>query len=284
MFQPVVDAESLAAPLAEHFFIAGIETSCLLDRKGAVAKCSSHADRSSSLISRGGEGREVGGIGLRPTPRAGISCDKRQSIGNVMGLEQWLPQNNKRNSTILDHINPLNVSSMSEEDFDAALKRFAAERDTVLKEIEEQPIQDERPRVRSPSQRLNSPLSLHRRDKSLGSLRRRLSGINSLTRPSTSARRTSNRFSKRMSNYNSVIPSPRNLQQDPRVHPLKRAYEPVLLDQYPRKEMVEECRGRKPFPDYVPMFTFPSDVTVVAADERPQCRNHGWTMTAGKIT
>jgi len=283
MLQPFTSTESLAAPLAEHFFIAGIETSCLLDRKDANAKRTCRAEPPSSPVRRAGEGLEVGGTGLRPSSRGGKSIDKRQSIGSVMGLEQWVPQNSKRNSTLLDHITPLNVASMSEEDFDAALKRFAAERDTVLEQIEKQPVQDERIRVRSPSHRLSSPLSTHRREKSLGSLRRRLSGINPLTRSSTSSRRMSNRVSKRMSNYNSAIPSPRSLQQDPQVHPLKRGYEPVLLDQYPRKEMVEECRGRKPFPDYVPMFVFPSDVTVVAADERPKCKYHGWAMTAGKI-
>lgn len=284
MLQPFTSTESFAAPLAEHFFIAGIETSCLVDRKDVNAKRTSRAEPSSSPVRKVGESFEVGETGLRPISRGGKSFDKRQSIGSVMGMEQWAPQDSKRNSTILDRINPLNVASMSEEDFDAALKRFAAERDTVLEEIEKQPVQDDRLRVRSPSHRLSSTLSTHRRDKSLGSLRRRLSGINPLTRSSTSSRRMSNRFSKRMSNYNSVIPSPRNLQQDPQVHPLKRAYEPVLLDQYPRKEMVEECRGRKAFPDYVPMFVFPSDVNVVAADERPKCKYHGWTMTAGKLT
>ena len=278
MIHPFTTTEALAVPLAEHFFIAGVEVSCLLEGQNVNTQPTSHV-QSSSSPSREGEEEctEAGGAGLRPTSQCSILSDKRRSADRAL-------HKNKRNSVILDHINPLSGTSMSEGDFDAALKRFAAERDTVFEEIEGQHAPNERLRVASASQRLSSPQSMHHLDKSLSNLRRRLSGINPLTRSSTSTRRASNRLSKRMSNYNnSVIPSPRSLQQDPQVHPLKRAYEPVLLDQYPRKEMVEECRGRKPFPDYVPMFVFPSDVTVLAADERPKSRYHGWTMTAGML-
>ena len=45
--------------------------------------------------------------------------------------------------------------------------------------------------------------------------------------------------------------------------------------------MVQECKGRRPFPDYVPMFVFPNDVHVMASDERPRSKWHGWTMTGG---
>lgn len=279
MLPPLPVAESLAAPLAEHFFIAGIESSSLLDRKDATTTSTLSAEIPSSPTRRGERQSRTGGAGLRPVSPCGTN--KRQSISSVMGTEQ-ISRQGKRKSTILDHIDPSSVGCLSEEDFDAALRRFAAERDTVLKEIEEQQGKDDRPRTRPPSQKTSSPLSPHRRDKSLGSLRRRLSGINPLTRSSTSTRRTSNRLSQRVSNYNSVIPCPRAIQQDAQAHPLRQAYEPVLLDRYPHQEMSEECRGRKPFPDYVPMFVFPSDVTIVAADERPKSRYHAWTMTAGK--
>jgi hypothetical protein len=65
------------------------------------------------------------------------------------------------------------------------------------------------------------------------------------------------------------------------MHPLKRRYEPVLLDRYPPKNMVEELRRRNPFPDYIPMFAFPNDITVVSADERPKSTWHGFAMTSG---
>lgn len=86
-------------------------------------------------------------------------------------------------------------------------------------------------------------------------------------------------MSKRISGYNSVIPAPQRFLPNSGVHPLKRPYEPVLLDQYPSKEMEDELKKRSPFPDYVPMFVFPNDVNVVSADERPRSTWHGFAMT-----
>ena len=89
------------------------------------------------------------------------------------------------------------------------------------------------------------------------------------------------RTSKRMSGYNSVIPAPQPFNSDPNMHPLLRRYEPVLLDRYPPRNMVEELKRRNPFPDYVPMFAFPNDVSVVSSDERPKTQWHGFAMTNG---
>jgi hypothetical protein len=63
------------------------------------------------------------------------------------------------------------------------------------------------------------------------------------------------------------------------MHPLKRRYEPALLDRYPPKNMVDELKRRNPFPDYIPMFAFPNDITVVSSDERPRSTWHGFCMT-----
>jgi hypothetical protein len=84
-----------------------------------------------------------------------------------------------------------------------------------------------------------------------------------------------------MSGYNSVIPVPQPFTPEPNMHPLLRRYEPVLLDRYPPKNMVEELKRRNPFPDYVPMFAFPNDVSVVSSDERPKTQWHGFAMTNG---
>ena len=43
--------------------------------------------------------------------------------------------------------------------------------------------------------------------------------------------------------------------------------------------MVDESKRRTSFPDYVPMFTFPNDVSVVSSDERPRSTWHGFAMT-----
>jgi hypothetical protein len=65
------------------------------------------------------------------------------------------------------------------------------------------------------------------------------------------------------------------------MHPLKRRYEPVLLDRYPPKDMADDLKRRVNFPDYVPMFAFPNDVSVVSSDERPRSTWHGFAMTNG---
>jgi len=83
-----------------------------------------------------------------------------------------------------------------------------------------------------------------------------------------------------MSNYNSVIPVPQPLNISPNMHPLKRKFEPVLLDRYPPKHLTEEAKRRGPFPDYVPMFAFPNDVNIVSADERPRSTWHGFVSLA----
>jgi hypothetical protein len=90
------------------------------------------------------------------------------------------------------------------------------------------------------------------------------------------------RTSKRLSGYNSVIPTPQPFFHDPNMHPLQRRYEPVLLDRYPPKNMVEELKRRNAFPDFVPMFTFPNDVKVISSDERPKPTWHGFAMTNGE--
>jgi DENN (AEX-3) domain/uDENN domain/C1 domain len=64
------------------------------------------------------------------------------------------------------------------------------------------------------------------------------------------------------------------------MHPLKRKFEPVLLDRYPQNGMPDESRRRGNFPDYVPMFAFPNDINVVSSDTRPRSTWHGFSMTA----
>jgi hypothetical protein len=64
------------------------------------------------------------------------------------------------------------------------------------------------------------------------------------------------------------------------MHPLKRRFEPVLLDRYPPKSATDELKRRGRFPDYVPMFAFPNDINIVSADERPRSTWHGFAMTS----
>lgn len=64
------------------------------------------------------------------------------------------------------------------------------------------------------------------------------------------------------------------------MHPLKRRFEPVLLDRYPSRDSTDEISKRGKFPDYVPMFAFPNDIQIVSSDDRPRSTWHGFTMTS----
>ncbi|KAF9877783.1 DENN domain-containing protein [Colletotrichum karsti] len=99
-------------------------------------------------------------------------------------------------------------------------------------------------------------------------------------RPTNTLDPASIRTAKRLSNYNSVIPPPEPLNTDPDMHPLKRRFEPVLLDRYPAKDATDEISRRGKFPDYVPMFAFPNDIQIVSSDDRPRSTWHGFTMTS----
>jgi DENN (AEX-3) domain/uDENN domain len=88
------------------------------------------------------------------------------------------------------------------------------------------------------------------------------------------------RTARRQSNYNSVIPAPEPLNTAPNMHPLKRKFEPVLLDRYPQRDVPDESAQRGMFPDYVPMFAFPNDINVVSSDSRPRSTWHGFSMTS----
>jgi hypothetical protein len=94
----------------------------------------------------------------------------------------------------------------------------------------------------------------------------------------------SNRSTKRISNYNSVIPQPRPLNPSPDMHPLKRKFEPVLLDRFPSTDMTNELSRRPKFPDYVPMFAFPNDVNIVSADERPRSTWHSFVRLSDAVS
>ncbi|OHW99885.1 DENN domain-containing protein [Colletotrichum incanum] len=201
----------------------------------------------------------------------------------------------------LPGLNGLNAEGQFIEgfDFDKALLKFAAERENFLEDLSFSAgarTQARPPMVNPRTERIKadegdmsgrrSPLrSIERSIK--GSIRRKMSfrDMNSMRKQPTTPRAStpgaaSIRTAKRLSNYNSVIPPPEPLNTDPDMHPLKRRFEPVLLDRYPAKDATDEISRRGKFPDYVPMFAFPNDIQIVSSDERPRSTWHGFTMTS----
>ncbi|KAK7746982.1 hypothetical protein SLS53_002170 [Cytospora paraplurivora] len=177
-------------------------------------------------------------------------------------------------------------------DFDKALMKFAAERENFLDDLSftaGAKLQSRPPmvsnlraeRIRAEEGELSGRMSPLKSFK--GSIRRKISfrDMNSTKRQTVTPRQrpASVRTTKRLSNYNSVIPPPEPLNLDPDMHPLKRRFEPKLLDRYP-KETADDIARRGKFPDYVPMFAFPNDIQIVSSDERPRATWHGFTMTS----
>ncbi|CAK7267328.1 hypothetical protein SEPCBS57363_002534 [Sporothrix epigloea] len=195
-------------------------------------------------------------------------------------------QENSSNGGTSDTAGPANRNDF---DFDQMLVKFAVERENFLEDLSFSAGANlhSRPPMVSPRAEMikaeesepsgrRSPLRGIK-----GSIRRKLSfrDMNSIRKPHNTARAASVRTSKRLSNYNSVIPPPEPLNSDPDMHPLKRRFEPVLLDRYPRS-VTEEMSRRGKFPDYVPMFAFPNDIQIVSSDDRPRSTWHGFTMTS----
>ncbi|KAL1612404.1 hypothetical protein SLS60_000630 [Paraconiothyrium brasiliense] len=301
-------AADVTPPLADYFFISGIESSQVYDERtqpkpNGLSTIPSplsspppldvdetieedRALETDSIRPKSQEGLSLSNGDTSRRASARLSSENRKSTGTIVGPDSKQTASNRSSATIKGM--QLGGSGLSDQDFENALRKFASERDTFLEEIQftagvaqqnrGTPTKPPRPRPQRIQQQQEDGVGNLR--SGVGSIRRRLSTMqSSLKRTSSVARQASVRTSKRMSGYNSVIPAPQPFNPEPNMHPLLRRYEPVLLDRYPPKNMVEELKRRNPFPDYVPMFAFPNDVTVVSADERPKTGWHGFAMT-----
>ncbi|KAF2635986.1 dDENN domain-containing protein [Massarina eburnea CBS 473.64] len=287
-------------PLADYFFISGIESSQVYDERNHPTSLSSLAsplvppadvetieeDRALETDSTRPNSPE-GQCNAHATKRGSAqSFEHRCSTSTVIGPESRQTPSNRSSATIKGF--PIGGSGLSDVDFENALRKFASERENFLEEIQftagvaQQNRPATKPRARPPRLQQQHDEAGGNLRTGVGSIRRRLSTMqSSLKRQSSMARQASVRTTKRMSGYNSVIPVPQPFNPEPDMHPLLRRYEPVLLDRYPPKAMVEELKRRNPFPDFVPMFAFPNDVSVVSSDERPKSLWHGFAMTNG---
>lgn len=345
----------LTTPLADYFFIAGIESSQVTEEKvhpnGLASPPPEPVDETieenevletdANVLPKSGEGLNGYESPKRRSNR--FSFEARKSISSILGSESKTASN--RSSATIKAVpseiaEEVGGSGLSDADFEVALKKFASERDSFLEEIQFSagviPQPPSKPKQRPKTQRIISDDSQGGGLMTgVGSIRRRLSTMSSLKKQPSVMRQckstckhppfqqreehlppvfedglrywpydlsgrpiyprshqddiqdksssqeslASVRTSKRMSGYNSVIPAPQPFHIDPNMHPLKRRYEPVLLDRYPPRNMHDELKRRNSFPDYVPMFAFPNDVNVVSADERPRSTWHGFAMT-----
>ncbi|KAF1987997.1 DENN-domain-containing protein [Aulographum hederae CBS 113979] len=289
---PSVDAS--AVPLADYFFISGIESTQVYDEKTQNNGTTSPAGALDDTIE---EDRALE-VDEPPRPKSTefspdngakrrssrLSYDPRKSTGSFIALAETKTSDSNRSSATIKGIQ-INGTELTEADFEKALRKFAEERETFLEDIQFSAGAVVTPASRTPRPRPKTQRIVSEDVGSLrsgvGTLRRRISTMSSMKRQPSVVRNSSIYTSKRLSGYNSVIPAPQPFQVSPNEHPLKRRYEPVLLDRYPPKTMSEEVKRRNPFPDYVPMFAFPNDINVVSSDERPRSTWHGFAMTNG---
>ncbi|OKL58805.1 hypothetical protein UA08_05742 [Talaromyces atroroseus] len=306
-----------SAPLADYFWIAGVDgkeiedTYWKLRNEYMSNRESTPGPAFSDTIEEDAEPEEEHDSGklsdstsfadARNTKRnsynrlSRLSNDARMSIRSV---ESKIPEpqgthSNRSSMTIRpapsSSLEPPSEANNGEFDFDKALLKFASERESFLSDLSLSAgaITPNRPKPRPKVQKIvaeEKPQSINPLKSGIGSVRRHMSfrDMNSMKRqPSVIARQASIRTSRRLSNYNSVIPVPQPLDTSPAMHPLKRRFEPVLLDRYPQKGMPDEQSQRVSFPDYVPMFAFPNDINIVSSDQKPRSTWHGFVMTGG---
>ncbi|KND94538.1 DENN domain-containing protein [Tolypocladium ophioglossoides CBS 100239] len=310
--------EGSSTPLADYFWIAGVESISYDDN---LPPANLPVE---STITEDGEPDE-NAVGGQPKVTAArhsrqnsanrlskLSIDGRFSIHTLDELDGNTKSN--RSSATIKPVKPSGTNGnatngapaegghgghgllMGDFDFDKALFKFAAERENFLEDLSftaGAKTQARPPMVNPRAERIHAEESVASGRVSplrsiKGSIRRKISfrDMNSMrkqpssARPGASSRAASVRTAKRRSNYNSVIPPPEPLNMDPDMHPLKRRFEPVLLDRYPPKTATDEIPRRGRFPDYVPMFAFPNDIQIVSSDERPRSTWHGFTMTS----
>jgi len=195
---------ALTTPLADYFFIAGIESSQVVEEKlhssGLASPPPEPVDETieenevletdANLRPKSGEG--INGFDSSKRKSWRFSFEARKSISSVMGVESK-SASNRSSVTIkgpsLENGEQLSGSALNSVDFDAALRKFASERESFLEEIQFSAgtiPQPTKPKPRPKTQRIisddNASSSLMT---GVGSIRRRISTMNSLKRQPT---------------------------------------------------------------------------------------------------
>ena len=144
-------ADASSVPLADHFFIAGIESTQIYDerlnRVASPPPVEETIDEDVAL-----ETDTIREVNVRPespaspnpdaTPKKTnprYSWEARKSIGSVIGPIDFKPTPSNRSSTTIKGVQldaPPPAPALSDEDFEHALRKFATERDSFLEEIQ----------------------------------------------------------------------------------------------------------------------------------------------------
>ncbi|ETN43311.1 uncharacterized protein HMPREF1541_02470 [Cyphellophora europaea CBS 101466] len=306
------DASSL--PLADYFWIAGVDSQQLLDAYKPVrwsydehesftngsdntadqtiqedVDAEQAAAAPTALVSPSTKKHTRKDSYQRLSDLSGEARDSILALENGSGL-----RSNRSSATIKASPTPATngnreSTAISDRDFENAMQKFTMDRESFFLDLNFADGSKTRSRASRTKPRTQKivPQDLEPMpngpSRHFGSVRRHLSfkEMSSTKRQPSMAHRTSTRTSRRVSSYNSVVPNPEALRSSPAQHPLQRKFEPVLLDKYPRSSMTEEMSKRNKLPEYLPMFAFPNDINIVSSDSRPPSTWHEFCMTAG---
>ena len=304
-------------PLADYFWIAGVDSQQLLDayrprarwsyeEPNALENGNEHpADETieEDVDAEEDEPRPLHSPAFKPSHGRKDSYQRLSQLSNdahdtILSLDSGSNVRSNRSSAATIRAvpspaprlaTPSRMSALiTDADFDQAMQKFTTDRDSFFLDLNfntattsrRKPNKSRPQTQRIVGEELASPSVPNR---ALGSVRRHLSfkEMSSVRRQPSMARRISTRTNstRRMSDYNSVIANPEALHISPHEHPLKRKFEPVLLDKYPRSDMTDEITKRKPLPDFLPMFAFPNDIIIISSDTRPRTTWHQFSMT-----
>ncbi|KAJ9614267.1 hypothetical protein H2200_002403 [Cladophialophora chaetospira] len=306
-----LESSESSRPLADYFWIAGLDSQQLVDafsqQRWSHNTVNTNGSNGLDSIIQEEVTAENDESSILQSPRASVSHSRRDSYqrlsqlsdearGTIRSIDSATNSRSNRSSMTLRATGPTAVphdarmsTAISEVDFDKAMKKFATNRDEFYLDLNFNQPDTVKPKpTRSTNSRHKTQKIVGQDEgpalpsRNFGSIRRHLSfkDMSSTKRQLSMARRTSTRTSRRMSSYNSVIPSPESFHSSPDQHPLTRKFEPVLLERYPRTANPEKGQRRGPFPDYVPMFAFPNDLKVISSDTKPRSTWHEFSMTA----
>jgi hypothetical protein len=200
---PANTSADVSPPLADYFFISGIESSQVYDERNHQP--TSLNGLSSPLMTPTqpvdvdetiDEDRALETDSLRPTSQDGLtngegtakrgsarmSYDNRTSISTIIGPDAKQTVSNRSSATVKGL--QVGGSGLSDVDFENALRKFASERDTFLEEIQFTASAAQQSRS-TPTRLRQKPTRIQHEDgagnlrSGVGSIRRRLSTMQS---------------------------------------------------------------------------------------------------------
>jgi hypothetical protein len=195
---PASTADSSSAPLADYFFISGIESSQVYDERSQPLSSPLASPPPVDVDETIEEDRALETDTLRPKSQDGLSIangdaatrrsarlsyENRNSVGTIIGPDSKQSASNRSSATIKGL--QIGGSGLSDVDFENALRKFASERDNFLEEIQftagvaqqNRPTRPARPKPQRPPPK-NEETGGNLRS-GVGSIRRRISTMQS---------------------------------------------------------------------------------------------------------